>query len=128
MSAHSAQQARARKLADRIRVVVAEMLETRVKDIDVALNGDHVVARYSEPTSPSIVERVQGVVGATWSAEAPATGTHQRSYAIAADAFAPVLDKLRTLVEVDMKALADRLEAIGAPWSPGHVPKWSPEK
>ncbi len=103
-------------------------LEARIKDIDVALNGDAVVARYNEPTPPSIVDRVQGVVYATWTAEAPATGTHQRSYAIAADAFAPVLEKLRTLVEVDMKALGDRLEAVGAPWTPGHVPTWSPEK
>jgi len=111
------------KLMDEVRA-----LEARVKDIDVALNGDRVVARYSEPTPPSIVDRVQAVVAGTWSAESTATGTHQRSYAIAADAFAPVLDTLRALVEVDMKALADRLEAIGAPWSPGRVPRWVPEK
>ena len=111
------------KLMDDVRA-----LETRVKDIDVALGGDRVVARYSEPTPPAIVDRVQGVVGGTWGAEAPATGTQQRSYAIAADAFAPVLDRLHALVEVDMKALADRLEAVGAPWSPGRVPRWVPEK
>jgi hypothetical protein len=74
------------------------------------------------------VDRVQSVVGSTWSAEAPATGTHNRSYAIAAEAFAPVLDRLRTLVETDMKALNDRLEAIGAPWSPGRVPRWTIER
>ena len=32
------------------------------------------------------------------------------------------------LVEVDMKALNDRLEAIGAPWTPGRVPRWTAEK
>jgi ribosome-binding factor A len=32
VSANAAQDARARKLADRVRVIVAEMLETRVKD------------------------------------------------------------------------------------------------
>ncbi len=103
-------------------------LENRVKNIDVALNGDRVVASHSEPIAPSIVDRVQGAVAGTWSAEAPATETHNRSYAIAADAFRPVLDRLRTLVEVDMKALGDRLEEVGAPWSPGRVPKWVPEK
>jgi len=103
-------------------------LENRLKDIDTALNGDRVVAGHSEPTPPSIVDRAQAVVGGTWSAEAPATETQNRSYAIAADAFGPVLDRLRTLVEVDMKALGDRLEAVGAPWSPGRVPRWTPEK
>jgi hypothetical protein len=103
-------------------------LETRLKDIDLALNGDRVVAGFNEPTPPSIVDRVQSVVASTWSAEAPATGTHNRSYEIAAEAFAPLLDRLRTLVEADMKALSDRLEAVGAPWSPGRVPNWTIEK
>jgi hypothetical protein len=103
-------------------------LETRLKDIDVALNGDRVVAAHNEPTPPSIVDRVQGVVAATWSAEAPPTGTHNRSYAVAADAFGPVLDRLRALVETDMKVLGDRLEAVGAAWSPGRVPRWTAEK
>ena len=103
-------------------------LESRLDEVDVALNGDRVVASHSEPTPPSIVDRVQAVVGATWSAEAPATQTQNRSYAIAADAFGPVLDRLRTLVEVDMKALGGRLEEVGAAWSPGRVPRWSPEK
>ena len=111
------------KLMDDVRA-----LDVRLKDLDMALSGDRVVAGYSEPTPPSIVDRVQAVVSGTWSSEAPATGTQSRSYQVAAGAFAPVLDRLRTLVEVDMKGLNDRLEAIGAPWSPGRVPRWTPEK
>ena len=84
--------------------------------------------RYSEPTPASIVERVQGIVAGHWSSTSAPTETHKRSYQIASDSFAPALEQLRTIVEVDMKALADRLEAIGAPWTPGRVPRWSPEK
>ena len=103
-------------------------LEGRVRDILLKLNGDTVVRRYNEPTPASIVERVQGVVTGHWTATSAATGTHRQSYDAAAALFAPVLEDLRRLVDVDMKALNDRLEAIGAPWTPGRVPRWSPER
>lgn len=103
-------------------------IDGRVGDLQFALDGDAVVRRYSEPTPASIVERVQGIVAGHWSSTSAPTETHKRSYQIASDSFAPALEQLRTIVEVDMKALADRLEAIGAPWTPGRVPRWSPEK
>ena len=103
-------------------------IEGRVRDLQRTLDGDAVVRRHGEPTPPSIVERVQGIVAGHWLSTSGPTGTHRRSYEVAAEMFAPVLDDLRTLVEVDMKAIASRLEAIGAPWTPGRVPAWSPEK
>ncbi|MGE5814387.1 MAG: glycosyl hydrolase, partial [Acidobacteriota bacterium] len=99
-------------------------LDNRLRDIQVAFSGDQVVGRYNEPTPPSIVERVQNVVGG-WSATGAATATQRQGYQAAADAFAPVLEKLRTLVETDIKALDEKLESIGAPYTPGRVPKWS---
>jgi hypothetical protein len=107
------------KLLDQVRD-----LDNRLRDIQVALAGDQVVGRYNEPTPPSIVERVQNVVGG-WSATGAATTTQRQGYEAAAEAFAPVLEKLRTLVETDIKALDDRLEAIGAPYTPGRVPRWN---
>lgn len=103
-------------------------IDNRLRDLQVALDGDSVVRRYNESTRPSLVERVQGVVSGHWTATSAPTATHQRSYQIAAELFAPVLEQLRTLVEVDVKALSDRLEAVGAPWTPGRVPRWQPEK
>ena len=35
-----------------------------------------------------------------------------------------MLNAARSLVDVDLKGLNDRLEAIGAPWTPGRVPRW----
>ena len=106
-------------LMDEVRAI-----DTRVRDIQVALNGDSVVRRHNEPVPASIVERVQGVVYGHWTSTSAATETHRQSYATAAEMFAPVLDQLRALVDVDLKGLNDRLEAIGAPWTPGRVPRW----
>ena len=103
-------------------------IENHVRDLQVALDGDTVVRRYSEPTPASIVERVQGVVAGHWTATSGPTETHKRSYQVASEMFAPVLEQLRAVVEVDMKALNDRLEAVGAPWTPCRVPKWTLEK
>jgi photosystem II stability/assembly factor-like uncharacterized protein len=114
--------------ADVALAAAVRRVESRLRDLQVALDGDAVVRRSNEPTPPSIVERVQGVVSGHWTATTGPTGTHQRSYQVAGELFAPAFEQLRTLVEVDMKALGDRLEAIGAPWTPGRLPRWTPEK
>jgi photosystem II stability/assembly factor-like uncharacterized protein len=102
-------------------------IEDRLRQISVALSGDTLVARRNEPTPPSIVERVQGIVSGHWTSTSAPTATHREAYRIAAEAFAPLLERLRALVEVDMKAMGDRLEALDAPYTPGRVPRWKPE-
>jgi len=48
-------------------------------------------------------------------------------YDIAAAQFAPVLEKLRALIEVDLRQLEEQAETAGSPWTPGRVPAWKPE-
>jgi uncharacterized coiled-coil protein SlyX len=102
-------------------------IEARLKDLQEALNGDTTLASRNEPTPPSIVDRVQTIVTGHWDATSAPTATHHRNYDIAAQQFAPVLEKLRTLSVVDLKKLEDSAEAAGAPWTPGRVPDWKPE-
>ncbi len=67
------------------------------------------------------MDRVSTQVGAT----GPITKTVLRDYEIAADGFGPVLEKLRGLIERDLRALGAAMEAAGAPWTPGRgVPAW----
>jgi photosystem II stability/assembly factor-like uncharacterized protein len=105
----------------------ARALEARLKDIKLALSGDSVRAKRNEPTPPSIADRVQQVISGEWASTAEATATQQRNYAIAASEFGDVLEKLRSLVTVDLKQLEDRAEIAGAPWTPGRFPTWKPE-
>jgi hypothetical protein len=105
----------------------ARELELTLKDLQTALSGDKVLAKYQEPVPTSIVDRVQGVVHGHWSTTSAPTGTHLRSYEIAAQEFAPVLEKLRTLVETDLKELEAKAETAGAPWTTGRVPSWKAE-
>jgi hypothetical protein len=106
----------------------ARELNSELADIEVELLGNKTVRSRNEPVSPSIVQRINRVVEAHWSSTSAATATHRRNYEIAAAEFAPVLERLRQLVEVDLAELERELEAAGAPWTPGRgVPDWQPE-
>ena len=110
--------------ADSMLLDDARALEDRLYAIDVALSGDSTIRSRAEPTPPSITERVQGVVSGSWSSNSAPTETHREALRIAGEQFEPLLDELRTLVERDLKALEDKLDAAGAPWTPGRLPYW----
>ena len=113
--------------ADQKLVDQAEALETRLQDLNEKLNGSSIVRSHNEADPPAITERVNQVVGGHWSSTSAPTQTHMENYRLAAQSFAPVLEELRKLVEVDLKNLENQLEAAGAPWTPGRVPVWRPE-
>ncbi|MEM7353382.1 MAG: glycosyl hydrolase, partial [Acidobacteriota bacterium] len=99
-------------------------LETRLADLLIDLQGDDTVRGAQEPTSPSILQRVGRIVGGHWTSTSAPTQSHRRNYEIAAEAFEPLLETLRQLIEVDLEALENELEAAGGPWTPGRVPVW----
>ena len=102
-------------------------LELRLADLLVTLEGDVTVARRNEPIPPSISGRVQQIVGSSWTSTSAPTETHRRNYEIAAEGFGELLEGLRVLIEEDLAALESELEAAGAPWTPGRVPRWKAE-
>ena len=75
----------------------------------------------SEPTEPSLMERISAQLDAT----GPITATAKRGYDIAAEAFGKLVEDMRQTIDVDLKKLQGELEAAGAPWTPGRgVPVW----
>ncbi|HEX5760883.1 MAG TPA: glycosyl hydrolase [Thermoanaerobaculia bacterium] len=105
----------------------ARAIEAGLEDLQAALTGDPVRSRYNEPVPSAIVDRVQTVVSGHWSVSSPATASHRESYRIASQEFGPVLERLRKLIEEDLHGLESKLEAAGAPWTPGRVPRWTAE-
>lgn len=105
----------------------ARALEVRLLELRRSLSGDPVLQKRNEPTPPSIVDRVQGVVIGHWYSTTDPTRTHVHAYEIAADEFTLTLKDLQTLVEVDLARLEDEAETAGAPWTPGRVPRWHSE-
>jgi photosystem II stability/assembly factor-like uncharacterized protein len=100
-------------------------LEPRLDAILLALRGDNVARSHNEPSMTiGISERVGTIAGEMRLSTARPTQTQMDSYKVAAEEFAPVLEKLRALVTVDLANLEKQLEAIGAPHTPGRIPDW----
>ena len=85
------------------------------------------MARRSEPTSPSIRNRVGRALGYSLTTTSDPTTTQKRQVEIASQEFGPVLDGLRSLVS-DLEGLESDMEAAGAPWTPGRIPDWKPNQ
>ena len=105
-------------------IKTTDELEKRNNEILMDLRGDTVARQQEEPVPPSITQRASRVVQGTGSNTARPTKTMEDDYKIAGQLFAPVLAKLRLLVEVDMVKLDKALDADGVPHTPGRVPNW----
>ena len=103
-------------------------LDGRLTELLVALHGDRTVESRNEATPMSISDRVSRIVGSHWSSSTAAPGQALLdAWEIAADEFGEFLPQLRQLIEVDLVELENRIEAAGAPWTPGRVPRWKRE-
>ena len=99
----------------------ARELELRLDGLMTELYGDYTRAGRSEPSSPSLMRRLDMQLRST----SPVTETNRRGYAIAAEGFEVLLPKLQQLIEVDLPRLEEEMEAAGAPWTPGRLlPRW----
>ena len=105
----------------------ARRIETQLADLQVELSGDRTIRSRSEPTLPSIVSRVQRIVGGQWASTSVPTQTNRDAYRHASELFRPVLSDLTRVIEVDLVRLEQEMDSAGAPWTPGRVPRWSAE-
>lgn len=100
-------------------------IERRLRDFQIELHGDRTIKRRREPSPPSLIDRVSRQLSTTTAL----TTTDKRSCDMAASRFETMLPELRQLIEVDLKRLQEKMEAAGAPWTPGRgLPRWQREK
>lgn len=102
-------------------------IEARLNVIQTKLRGDQTRGKREEPAPPSILERVETIVGNEWDVTSAPTKTEQDVYRYTADEFKEVLSQLRELIEKDLVGLEKKLESAGAPWTPGRLPDWEKE-
>jgi len=101
-----------------------DAVTTKLADLGLKLNGDSTVSRRSEPTTPSISRRASWIFYGVQNNTSGPTQTMRDNLALTGRLFAPVLADLTAVVTVDIKGLEDRLEAAGAPYTPGRIPVW----
>ena len=98
-------------------------LEQRLNDLNQILSGDASVASRNEPVPWSIAQRAGTVYQDTLSFQSPVPAFYEDSYAIASQQFERAQAALTSL-HSDLYAFEERMEELGAPWTPGRVPNW----
>jgi len=92
-------------------------------EIDYLINELRGGRENSDIPPPSIASRVGNVAGTIRLSTIKPTQTQLEQYELASAEFAPVLARLRTLVETDLPKFEKALEAAGAPLTPGRLPQ-----
>jgi len=94
-------------------------LALKLEDLNEKFSGDPTKAKRNEPVSPGMLDRLQTVIGGSYSVSTGPTNTHRRLLNIVNEEYLAVEAQLRQLLEQDIPALNQRLEDAGAPWTPG---------
>lgn len=100
-------------------------VQNKLTDVNEKFTGDPTKTRHNESDYPGFASRISTMMfGAMGSYEGP-TGTHRNQYDIVDSEFADALVTLREVLESDLPGLHEKLDAAGAPWTPGRkIPDW----
>lgn len=100
-------------------------LETELKLLKRLLEGDAFAAERYENAPMSVSERLGFAAGASNDAIALPTGSAKSALADAKEELSETVPKLKAIFETALPALDKKLDALGAPWSPG---RWAFEE
>lgn len=101
-----------------------EMLDRELQDMRATLSGDRSLSSRNKPAPMSISERIENVAGSQLYTSSAPTQTERDAYGYAADAFEPLLARLRAIATADLPAIEEVLEAAGVGDTPGRLPRW----
>ncbi len=94
-------------------------LAAQIADFELRLFGDSIRRRRNEPSTPSILGRIQQVAGGHWETRQPPTSTQQQSLELAREGLTALTRDVATFLETELANMESALEAAGAPWTPG---------
>lgn len=101
-------------------VTQAEAFDNEIDSLIHKLRGSRPT---TEIPPPSIASRVGNIVGTIRLSTTKPTQTQLDQYEVSMSEFAPVLARLKSLVETDLPRFEKALEDAGAPLTPGRLPQ-----
>jgi photosystem II stability/assembly factor-like uncharacterized protein len=99
------------------------MMAQQVKDLRRELQGDNIKTRLDIDQVPTPSGRVGWIEYEQGGSTAAPTETHKMSLKIAKEEFEPLLQRVRKLAIDDIDNLEQKLENLGAPYTPGRAIK-----
>ncbi len=110
--------------ADKELIYSADSLEAKTNELLRKLSGDRIIASHNMNTPPSIVGRIQSAIyGMMGSTSAP-TQTQRDQFKIVGEEIVPIINELKSLINVDLKNIQQQMDKLDAPWTPGRIPEW----
>ncbi len=98
-------------------------IKARLHALKIKLNGDSTVSSRQEPVAWSLSKRVSSIFGSIIESQSTIAGTFKTSLEIAMTEFSVILKDVK-MIEADLLIFENKAEAMGAPWTPGRMPKW----
>ena len=108
----------ASRSADQEMVNKIRDLETELRDLSEAFNGDPTRSSRNESALPGLVSRLNSAMFGSMGREG-VTGTHRRQLEIAVEKYKEVESKLRKIVEKDVPKMRKALDKAGVTWTSG---------
>jgi len=99
-------------------------LEQAHRMLQQKINGDAVANRLDIDQLPSISSRLFSVIYDGYSTTSDPTTTMKEQLQLAGEEFGIALTELKDLLTVQVTSLEKKLEAAGAPFTPGRIPDW----
>ena len=99
-------------------------VEEKLRAVQSKMNGDRVAGQLDIDTSPSISNRLFSAIYDGYGTTSDPTTTMKDQLQIATEEFEVALGELKAIVNTDLRALEEKLEAAGAPYTPGRVPEF----
>ena len=101
-----------------------ERLDQELQGLRATMSGDRSLSSRNKPAPMSISERIENVAGSQLYTSSAPTQTERDAYSYAADAFEPLLERLRAIATTDLPTIERELEAAGVGDTPGRLPQW----
>ena len=102
---------------------LVDQAEAFDNEIDMLINTIRGGRENTEIPPPSIAQRVGNVAGTIRLSTIKPTQSQLDNFDLANSEFAPVLARLRAMIDFDLPKFEKELEAAGAPLTPGRLPQ-----
>jgi hypothetical protein len=110
-------------MADSSLIRQVRVIETQLRDAQEALRGDNTKSRRAEHAPTGLLGRLNEAAGQSWGRSLEAATPAQLSQIeIVRSAFGRVMEQIRQVVDVDLKALEASADKAGVPWTRGRRP------
>ena len=95
--------------------------EFKIKSINTRFYGNSLKSKLDIQEVPTAYGRLMSILYEQKYSTSSPTKTHLESFEIAKEEFTPIFNKIKNILEVDIKEIEDKLKIIKAPYTPGRL-------